>query len=34
MLQQLTLNSIEVDDIAYEVDCSMIIVQEGDVDIG
>jgi len=24
----------EVDDIVYEVDCSMIIVKEGDVDIG
>jgi hypothetical protein len=26
--------SKEVGDIAYEVDCSMIIVKEGDVDIG
>ena len=24
----------EVDDVAYEVDCEMIIVKEGDVDIG
>lgn len=26
--------SKEVDDVAYEVDCEMIIVKEGDVDIG
>ncbi len=25
---------IEVDDIAYEVDCRMVVVKEGDVDIG
>ena len=26
--------SKDVDDVAYEVDCEMIIVKEGDVDIG
>jgi hypothetical protein len=26
--------SKEVDDVAYEVDCEMIIVKEGDIDIG
>lgn len=26
--------SKEVDDIVYEVDCQMIVVKEGDVDIG
>jgi hypothetical protein len=30
----LTDRSKEIDDIALEVDCSMIIVKEGDVDIG
>ena len=24
----------EIDDIAYEVDCAMIIVKDGEVDIG
>ena len=27
-------HSKDVDDVAYEVDCEMIIVKEGDVDIG
>jgi hypothetical protein len=32
--QGLTLRSKLVGDIAYEVDCAMIIVKEGEVDIG
>lgn len=30
----LTRHSKEVDDIVYEVDCAMIQIKEGDVDIG
>ena len=32
--RSLASNSKEVDDIAYEVDCQMILVKEGEVDIG
>lgn len=33
-MSRLAAHSQEVDDVVYEIDCSQIVVAEGDVDIG